>query len=45
MTWSLAGLTTSAVAAVGGVDEVAADELLVGLDALERLGHGGASWA
>ena len=31
--------------AVGGVDELAADELLVGLDALEGVGHGTASWA
>ena len=31
--------------AVRGVDELAADELLVGLDALERVGHGTASWA
>jgi hypothetical protein len=31
--------------AVGRVDEVAADELLVGLGSFERLGHGGASWA
>ena len=44
MTWSLAGLMTSAVAPVGGVDELAADELLVGLDALEGVGHGSASW-
>ena len=40
MTSSLAGLTTSAVLPVGGVDEVAADELLVGLDSFEGLGHG-----
>jgi hypothetical protein len=32
-------------ATVRGVDERATDELLVGLDALERFGHGTASWA
>ena len=30
--------------AIGGVDELPADELLVGLDALEGVGHGKASW-
>ena len=31
--------------AVRGIDELAADELLVGLDSLEGVGHGSASWA
>ena len=30
--------------AVGGIHELATDELLVGLDALEGVGHWGASW-
>ena len=30
--------------AVGGIDELAADELLIGLDSLEGVGHGMASW-
>ena len=43
MTWSLAGLIDVERLARRRVDELAADELLVGLDALERVGHRGAS--
>ena len=44
MTLPSAGFSTSSVSPGRRVDPFAADELLVGLDALEDVGHRGASW-